>query len=476
MMRQPKVGAAQSSPTLPSPAQGVRWTTPIVETPGIVVLGSWIWRFVRFLVTLPFRFPAMVAVLTASVASWWWLDWPGLAALWGLAAAVSLVWWRAWPDNYRTWVTLRLLAWWRHVFVYRRHWQPVLVISGLAESYQERRYLPRIRRVSCNVWADYVRVTLVAGTSPADFETRVAELAHGFQAPSCRVVVNGPRDVTLEFPRHDTLAEPLDAFPMTHHVELSALPVGKREDGSPWLLRLHGTHVLVVGVTGAGKGSVLWSAIRAMLPALADGTAQVWAIDPKRMELAYGRDLFARYADTGESAVALLEHAVEQMQERAERYAGKQRSHIPTTADPFVVVLLDEVAFLTAYHPDRDVRRRAENAIATLTSQGRSVGFSVLAALQDPRKEVMNLRNLFPDKVALRLDEASQVDMVLGEGARDRGANAHLIDPTLPGMAYVRMETSPAPVRVRAAYVSDEDITAMTDAYGAGSSSVDEVV
>jgi len=475
MMHQPKVGAAQSSPTLPSPAQGVRWTTPIVETPGIVVLGSWIWRLIRFLVTLPFRFPVMVAALTASSASWWWLDWTGLATLWGLACVVSLIWWRAWPDSYRTWVTLRLLAWWRHVFLYRRHWQPVLVISGLAESYQERRYLPRIRRVTCNVWADHVRVTLVAGTSPADFETRVAELAHGFAAPSCRVVVNGPRDITLEFPRRDTLAEPLEALPVPDSPDLDALHVGQREDGSPWLLRLHGTHLLIVGVTGAGKGSVLWSVVRAMLPALAHGTAQVWAIDPKRMELAYGRGLFARYADTGESAVALLEHAVEQMQERAERYAGKLRSHIPTTDDPFVVVLLDEVAFLTAYHPDRDVRRRAENAIATLTSQGRSVGFSVLAALQDPRKEVMNLRNLFPDKVALRLDEASQVDMVLGEGARDRGANAHLIDPALPGVAYVRMETSPAPVRVRAAYVSDEDITGMAHRYGAGVSSVDEV-
>jgi hypothetical protein len=71
-------------------------------------------------------------------------------------------------------VTLRLLAWWRHVFVYRRHWQPVLVIAGLAESYQERRYLPRIRRVVCDTWADRVKVTLVAGTSPADFETRVS--------------------------------------------------------------------------------------------------------------------------------------------------------------------------------------------------------------------------------------------------------------------------------------------------------------
>ncbi|MEE2041731.1 FtsK/SpoIIIE domain-containing protein [Nocardiopsis sp. CT-R113] len=475
MMPESKVGSAQSSPTLPTPAHGVRWTTPIVETPGIVVLGSWIWRLVRFLVTLPFRFPVMVACLSASAGAWWWMDWPGLATLWGLASAVSLVWWRAWPDTYRTWVTLRLLAWWRHVFVYRRHWQPVLVISGLAESYQERRYLPRIRRVTCSEWADYVRVTLVAGTSPADFETRVAELAHGFQAPSCRVVVDGPRRITLEFPRHDTLAEPLEALNVPDTVDLTALPIGQREDGSPWLLRLHGTHVLAAGVTGAGKGSVLWSAIRAMLPALADRTAQVWALDPKRMELSYGRDLFAQYADDGESAVAVLELAVADMQNRARRYAGKQRSHVPSRKDPFVLVVIDEVAFLTAYHPDRDVRRRAENAIATLTSQGRSVGFSVLAALQDPRKEVMNLRNLFPDKVALRLDEALQVDMILGEGARDRGGNAHLIDPTLPGVAYVRMETSPAPVRVRAAYVSDGDITAMVNAYGAGSSSVDEV-
>ncbi len=465
-MRQPKVGATQSSPTLPTPAQGVRWTTPIVETPDIVVLGSWIYRLVRLLVLLPFRFPVMVASTTSVVACWWYLGWVGLVALAGGLSVASLIWWRAWPHSYRYCVSWRLLAWWRHLTVYRRHWQPVLVISGLAESYQERRYLPRIRRVTCNDRADYVRVSPVAGTAPSDFEHRVVELAHGFAAPSCRVTVNGPRDITLEFPRHDTLAEPLDALPAPECPDLAALPVGKREDGTPWKLRLHGTHVLVVGVTGAGKGSVLWSAIRAMLPAVSQGTAQVWGIDPKRMELAYGRELFARYAETGESAVALLEHAVADMQERAERYAGKQRSHTPTKADPFVVVVLDEVAFLTAYHPDREVRKRSENAIATLTSQGRSVGFCVLAALQDPRKEVMNLRNLFPDKIALRLDEASQVDMVLGEGARERGAEAHLIDPTLPGVAYVRLETSPSPVRVRAAFVSDDDITAMTDFYG----------
>ena len=133
-------------------------------------------------------------------------------------------------------------------------------------------------------------------------------------------------------------------------------------------------------------------------------------------------------------------------------------------AFPFLVVIIDELAFLTAYQPERDLRKRAEAAIATLTSQGRSVGVCVVGALQDPRKDVISLRNLFPTRIAMRLDESDQVDMVLGDGARDRGALADLISP-LPevgaGVAYVRLDASPDPVRVRVAYVTDTDIADM---------------
>jgi S-DNA-T family DNA segregation ATPase FtsK/SpoIIIE len=81
----------------------------------------------------------------------------------------------------------------------------------------------------------------------------------------------------------------------------------------------------------------------------------------------------------------------------------------------------------------------------------------------------MNIRNLFPDKIALRLDESEQVDMVLGDGARDRGALADQISPRPElgaGVGYVRLETSPDPIRVRAAYVSDDDIHDMVTAFG----------
>ena len=200
-----------------------------------------------------------------------------------------------------------------------------------------------------------------------------------------------------------------------------------------------------------------------------DGLVRVLAADPKLMELAYGRaifDTFGRYESDPYAIAAMLEQAVTDMQARAAQLAGRQRDHTPTTVFPFTVVLVDEVAFLTAYHPDKALRERVKAALATLTTQGRAVGYSVVAALQDPRKEVMSIRNLFPDRIAMRLDEPEQVDMVLGDGARDRGAHADLIS-TNPdvgaGVAFVRLEADPDPIRVRAAWVSDPDIRAMAE-------------
>ena len=82
-------------------------------------------------------------------------------------------------------------------------------------------------------------------------------------------------------------------------------------------MRLHGTHVLIAGATGAGKASLLWGLVRAMFPLLRSGLARVLAADPKLMELAYGRVIFETYggyaADPAAVAV-MLEAAVADMQ------------------------------------------------------------------------------------------------------------------------------------------------------------------
>jgi S-DNA-T family DNA segregation ATPase FtsK/SpoIIIE len=78
---------------------------------------------------------------------------------------------------------------------------------------------------------------------------------------------------------------------------------------------------------------------------------------------------------------------------------------------------------------------------------------------------VLEFRNLFPSRVGLRLDEPVQVDMVLGDGARDQGAECDRISEALAGVGYVRIDGVREPTRVRAGYVTDPDIAAMAAEY-----------
>ncbi|TDD49727.1 cell division protein FtsK [Nonomuraea terrae] len=452
-----------------TPDTAVVFRPAVVKTPAIITIIVLVCRMFAGLVRIVWRHPIASAVPVALGAGWYVYGWPAAASLLGTVVLALASWAFIDHPSFACLIGYRLLAWWRLVWIYRRHWQPVMIVSGLGRHLRGRDYLPTISKVTCTSWADLVTVRMLKGQAVKDWSDRTDHLAQGFGATSCRVALSQAGRLTLTFPRSDPLSEPLPALAIPEEPTVGPVEIGKGEDGRPWRLKVHGTHVLVAGATGAGKGSIIWSVIRSLLPAARAGLVELWALDPKLMELSYGRDLFgARYAATPEECADLLDEAVSVMQKRAARFAGLQRSHTPTVEDPFVLVVVDEVAFLTAYQSDRGLRQRISSALATLTTQGRAVGVGVLAALQDPRKEVMNIRNLFPDKIALRLDESEQVDMVLGDGARDRGALADHISPVPEigaGVGYVRLEASPEPVRVRAAYVSDHHIRAMVDAY-----------
>jgi S-DNA-T family DNA segregation ATPase FtsK/SpoIIIE len=193
---------------------------------------------------------------------------------------------------------------------------------------------------------------------------------------------------------------------------------------------------------------------------------KLWVLDPKGgMELAAGAPLFDRFAyDAAADMAEVLEDAVAVMQRRAGRLRGLTRVHEPSTVEPLIVVVVDELASLTAY-AEREDRRRIGAALSLRLSQGRAVGVVVVAALQDPRKEVLPFRDLFPTRIALALVEAEQTDLVLGRGARARGADCSRISLTTPGIGFVWCDGEAEPSRVRAGWVSDGDIAAMVAAY-----------
>jgi S-DNA-T family DNA segregation ATPase FtsK/SpoIIIE len=264
-------------------------------------------------------------------------------------------------------------------------------------------------------------------------------------------------------------------------LNLAAIPVGLTEDGQPWCVCVEGTHVFICGATGSGKGSAQSGILAGLAPGVAARLVEVWLCDPKGMELAPWAPLAARYArptidpDTGEPTfeplVRLLEDAARLLVARSDaKFLAGQRKHIATPGDPLVVVFLDELAFLTAYMSDEGKDRwksRARRAISVLLSQGRAPGLAVVANLQDPRKEVIPQRGLFPTTICLRQTEAEMVDLILGKGAHDRGARAEEIPEgdTGAGIGYVLLDGQREPTRVRASWWDDPDIAAVVERY-----------
>jgi len=240
---------------------------------------------------------------------------------------------------------------------------------------------------------------------------------------------------------------------------LKAVPVARDIDGRPWLIPLEGQHVFIAGRTGSGKNSITWSLVLRLAPAWKVGLVRYWGIDPKRIELAIGRGFWDYYADTDDGMVELLELCVADMHERMTAMQGISRRFNPSPITPLNVIIIDELAYLSFYMADKRLRERADKAVRTILTQGRAPGYAVVGAVQDPRIETCSYRNMFPFRIAGGLNEARQVDMVLGEGMHEAGAYCELIPFTEPGVAYVLdAEHMMKPLLVRAPWCDDEVI------------------
>jgi S-DNA-T family DNA segregation ATPase FtsK/SpoIIIE len=400
---------------------------------------------------------------------WAWVGLRGLLLLLAVLGATVGLWWRLRPSSTQR----RLLAPVRNrlrLTRYRSRWAHVMTALGLGVRLGGVLTVPRLDTVEGGRDCDRLRVVLVGGQLVDDLAAETDRLAEAFGAHHV-TVAPGARfgEAVLTLWHRDPLAPVVAPASVPAALDLTALPVGVRDDGEPFLLRLAGTHILVAGSTGAGKGSVIWSVVNALAGGVRAGLVNLWAIDPKGgMELGAGAALFTRFAhDSAEQIAGVLEDAVTLVRARASRMRGTARLHTPTPAAPLVVIVIDELAAITAYLTDRTVRERIRAALGVVLTLGRAVGVHVLAALQDPRKEILSYRNLFPTRIALRLAEGGEVDLVLGDGARNRGAVCDRIPHTTPGVGYVVEDGSPMPVRVRFAYLTDTDITALADMYAA---------
>jgi S-DNA-T family DNA segregation ATPase FtsK/SpoIIIE len=442
--------------------------TPVVRLPMWLVLGWWFLKGLALTVFLACRY--WYATGPVLLLGWLYLEfgWYGPVGLVAVLAAACAAWYFGHQASFLRFGLFPVLGRWRR-WVYRRRWHPAMATAKLAVSFDGHTVLPVLKRVRCRTGRDELLVRMVTGQIPDDFAKVSERLAHTFGVRAVKAMP-GPKvgTVVLALLRGDPLAKLVGPLAVAGTPDFTALPLGRREDGETYCLKLFGTQVLVVGATGAGKGSVIWSLIRALAGGVACGLVELWAFDPKGgMELGGGMPLFARFARKDfEQMADMLEQALAVAQARTDRLAGKTRQHRPTTAEPLIVLVIDELAALTAYVTDRKLKDRIKAALGLLLTQGRAVGVHVVAAIQDPRKDALPFRNLFPTRIGLRLSEEGEVDMTLGEGMRDRGALCDRIPDSTPGVGYVVLDGDPTPMRVRFSYLTDDDITDLAQAYG----------
>jgi S-DNA-T family DNA segregation ATPase FtsK/SpoIIIE len=282
----------------------------------------------------------------------------------------------------------------------------------------------------------------------------------------CQVRELKPNLVSIDFQRRDLLADPVACPDLASlatvagaSVDLRRVWAGRTEYGQDWYVPLTGpaSHCLTAGGSGAGKNSYTWCPLVSIAPAIRDGLVRVSGIDPKGMELAYGRGIFARYAVTGHQALDLLDDLVAAMDARKTLFAGQVRTVPISTEHPLEIVEFDEIGALTKY-TDRKTRDAITEKVALLTTQGRALGFTVRGYVQEPTKDTVPVRELFPRRICLRVTAKSHVGMVLGEHAYERGAWANRIGESEPGTGYVWGEGIREPLRVRAGWVPDHVI------------------
>jgi DNA segregation ATPase FtsK/SpoIIIE, S-DNA-T family len=423
-----------------------------------------------------------------AVGAWWhWWGWPSLILTAGVIAAVLTGWRLVDLRSFDAWAGRHLRSWWLRWTVYapklpnwlhacgldiKQDATPIVVtLTPLVRTVrrnrqQARAQLPTVLGVRSGASWDEVRVRLVPGQKPEDFDQAARALACARGVARCQVRELAPNVISIDFQRRNLLATPVSGPDLTTLADVSGSAIdlrrvfaGRTEYGQDWYVPLAGpaSHTLTAGESGAGKNSVTWRPLVSIAPALRDGLVRVSGIDPKGMELAYGRGIFHRYAVTGTDALALLDDLIDAMAARKAEFAGRVRVVPIIREHPLELLEFDEIGALTKY-TDRRTREAITERIALLTTQGRALGFTVRGYVQEPTKDTVPVRDLFSRRICLRVSAKSHVGMVLGDQAYERGAWANRITDAEAGVGYVFGEGLREPLRIRAGWVPDQVI------------------
>jgi hypothetical protein len=413
--------------------------------------------------SLPTRAERLYAAVTALCAGGWLaiaavagpLDPPlsVLLAIGGLVLAVP--WWAHRRRRARVRVERKLDA-----------WPDIAQAVGLSGS--------QVMGAVVNVWGWHARIRLARGQTIDDARAKLPAIESGLGTFRGAVRVHPTPDnlanrfelrVLDKDPHADAIVWPgPSTMTITQPVDL-----GPFEDATSATVLLLRRHTLAGGATGSGKSGGI-NVIMGNLTACSD--VVIWAIDLKRgMELQPWATCLDRLATTPAEATTLLADAVAVLEARAGYLAARaKRVWEPSPAYPAVVIVIDEYAELAETAPP------AVRDADSIGRRGRAVAVTLIAATQRPTQQAMGhgaLRSQMDVRIAFRVRERRDVDLILGAGALTGGWHAHRLNA--PGKFLISAPEHDVPRRARAYLLTDQMVAETSARHAASRPQLDDV-
>ena len=212
-----------------------------------------------------------------------------------------------------------------------------------------------------------------------------------------------------------------------------------------------------------------------MTPQIQARRIKMYGIDLKGgVEQEAYKQIFEKRARTYAEAADLLAEINALLDDRLELMrCDKVRKAELCPAYPGIVVMIDEAAMLTYAADSTKEEKSVDKNLRAILTRGRAASISVVAALQDARKEALRSRDLFTSRIIMQVSGASDSLMVLDREEWEGGIKPEKELKGMPGAAYtitvVERDGEPTKhdrKRVRAFWVDDATLNGLPPAPG----------
>lgn len=237
--------------------------------------------------------------------------------------------------------------------------------------------------------------------------------------------------------------------------------LGRNVSGEPVFTNIEKMpHLLIAGATGSGKSVMIHSLLISLLYKNSPEMLRFILIDPKRVELTSYEGiphLVAPVITESKKTIAAFKWAIHEMERRYEVLlkAGARdiKSYNKQAEEklPYLIIVIDELADLMATYG-----REIEGFIVRLAQMARATGIHLILSTQRPSVEVItglikaNITARIALQVASQIDSRTILDVAGAEKLLGGG-----------DLLYISSDYS-KPHRVQGAFISDEEIRAVT--------------